>query len=284
MLQRFVIAGLVSVTLLAGCRRESETNREEFSGAMKADDGKSYIPVNVPDRKGDAILGAITANAEQQPKTEEKEAAEEVHIDATSAQALGDSIVHMATANDWKRLPEVLAVEQAEGLQPLTDTLIPFMTAAGEFRKAAAEKFAAHAIVLPVQEPWLVQLTNLANELTVTAEEAGDTDAKLIFTAGPADAADAHKIELAAKKVEDVWHVLLTDFQAPADPAALGLEKKAGDLEDLATRVRDGGVADADAAKAELDKVGAGTYERAAPPKEGGEQEQENAEQTEAQK
>lgn len=258
-----LLVGLVLAVLATGCRRESASTRDELAGVIETDDGKSYIPIRVPERKSDTLLGAVAAGAEQ-PKEEEGAATEEPQVDDSSAEALGNSIVQMAKANDWQRLPDLLVAEQAEAVRGMIDGLGPFLVATGKFRQAAAGKFDAHAIVIPLQDAWLQQLASLANELTVEVPEPGEEEARLEFTLGPADAAEPQKLEMTARKVEDRWKLSLTDFQAPSDPAALALDKKAQDLEDLTIRVQDNNVADADAAKIELEKVATGTYEPAA--------------------
>ncbi|MBI4581135.1 MAG: hypothetical protein HY718_15635 [Planctomycetes bacterium] len=211
------------------------------------------------------MLGPIAAA--DQPATERPAAPEEVRIDDSSAQGIADAVTHMASMNDWTRLPEVLLAEQAEAMRAMIDAVAPFAEAVGDFRKAANEKFAGHAIQIQVPDAWLQHLIDMADELHATVEEAGDEEAKVMLTAGPADSTDARKIELTARRIDNGWRLALPDFQAPPDPAQVAkeLEGKTAAFADLTRRMHEDDIADVDAAKSEVEKVLAGDYEVARP-------------------
>jgi hypothetical protein len=255
---------------LVACNKDTSPP-EDFVGVMESG-GHRYSPVSVPNRKAEGLLGPIAAAEQPAEKKGEKEGAGEApKIDSSSAQAIGDSFVKMVNANEWKYLPSYLVPEQAEGFKPIIDAVAPFATAVGELNKAAREKFEGHAVVITVSDTWLQHLVDMANELKVEVQPAGDEEAKVIFTAGPADAADARKIECTAKKTDQGWRLALPDFQAPSDPNTVttALEGKADGFKDIAARIGKDDLKDAEAAKAEAEKVMAGSYKPAEGAKEG---------------
>jgi hypothetical protein len=258
-----VLSGLVPAVLLAGflagCRRESVADREEFAGVMTSTDGRGFIPIKLPERKGDSILGAVTAGGDQ-PREQRSDAVEQAAIDDSSAEAIGQSLVEMAASNDWTHLADLLVDDQADAVHDLIHDLGPFTAAVGEFNRAVEERFDAHAVVIEMREFWLEQLAALANQLSFEVQAADDDEATVVFVAGHPDAIQPRRVELIARRTEDGWRLMFPDFQPTPDPSRLELDRKAEAFRDLTNRVRNDDVRDAAEAEAEVDKVIAGTY------------------------
>lgn len=255
-------AGVLLAGLLGGCRRESAAEREEFAGVMTSPGGRGLIPITLPHRKGESILGAAAAPGEQ-PREQRREAAEQPPLDVSSPEAVGHALAQIAADDDWMRLPDLLVDDQAHVLDDLIDQLAPFATAVGEFNRAADERFETHAVVIEMQEAWLEQLAALANELHVEVELAGGDDVPVLFISGHPDALQPRRVELVARSSDDGWRLMFPNFRAPLDPAALELDRKAEAFRDLVNRIRNDEVRNAIEAEAEAEKVIAGTYEMA---------------------
>jgi len=255
-----LVFGFLLVLLPSACRRDSSAIREEFAGAIKSDDGAAYLPIIVPERRSDSILGPISA-AEQLPSSD-KPSGEGLVIHDSTPEAVGQTVVKIAASNDWKRLPDLLVTEQADSMKEMTDVLA-FTAAVGEVRKAAAEEFNGHAIVINMDQAWLQHLTDMADELSFEIVNADGDQARVVFTTGPPDAANARKIEWTARNTDDGWRLMLPDFERPSDPYAVtgSLEDKPQAFRDLAARIRERGVVDAAAADLQVEKVMDGTYE-----------------------
>lgn len=272
-----VLTGLVLAALLVGCNNDSKSDREEYAGVMGGEEGRALIPVNVPPRKGDTILGPIAASAEP-PKAEKSDAkdaeAEEVKVDDSSAEAVAHSLVEIVKTGDFAKLPDVVPPEQSEQMGQMVAAYGPIAKAARQLKLAFQEKFPDGGLdgVFPIS-PTLDGL--IAAELNVEVKSVSDEEATASFMVGPE--ATAKKIELTIKKFDQAWRVVLPDFAPPADIEATAKQDEGKDaaFADIAKRVESGDLKDVDAVKAQLTEVAAGTYK----PAEGAEGSSESADQ-----
>lgn len=253
-------AGVLLAGLLGGCRRESVAEREEFAGVMTSPGGRGLIPITLPQRKGESILGAAAAPGEQ-PREQRGEVAEQPPLDVSSPEAVGQALAQIASANEWTRLPDLLVDDQADAVRDLIDELALFATAVGEFNRAADERFETHAVVIEMREAWLEQLAALAGELRVEVGSVGGDEVPVMFVSGHPDALQPRRVELVARRSDEGWRLMFPNFRAPVDPAALELDRKAEAFRDLVNRIRNDEVRNAIEAEAEAEKVIAGTYE-----------------------
>ncbi len=252
----------VLLALSAACNRET-TPPPKFAEVMDGPGNRKLVPITVPDRKDESLLGAMAAVEQPAAAKERDSGAEGIKIDDSSPVALARSMQQMASAMDWNKLPDVLVPEQAESMRGMIDSVAPFLAATGEFHKALADKLAGAPIALEVKDAWLQQLVQLSGGLNVEdAPAAEGEEAQVSLTVGPADAADAKKLQWTAKKENDAWKLAIPDFEAPADPAVVAteLEGKTAGFKDLAKRIESEDLQDADATKAEVDKVMSGEY------------------------
>jgi hypothetical protein len=171
-------------------------------------------------------------------------------LDTSTAEAAANAYVMVMKTARLQELPQLLIPEQQDTAKQLIEALGPAIAATTHLKKALHDK-------LPDQQmPGDVASMMGGAEITVEKVEVNATDAN----AATATFTDAKKGETETRNLKNIdgkWHIEETKLPSAEQIEQMKtlMEKIAPALEDVATRVENGEIADAAALEGEMKKV-----------------------------
>ncbi|HOB76179.1 MAG TPA: hypothetical protein PKG54_16825 [Phycisphaerae bacterium] len=211
--------------------------------------GGRLTPVRLTKRDKSSLI-APAASGETPPAVGGPAAATpqstEVTVDTSTPEAAAQSFVAILKSGQFALLPDIIVSEQQETLQQMIRLTQPVQEALAELERAIAEKFPGHAFRmggLSVGMPADVQITNI---------EVGDTEATATF-----EAAGRPAEPIKFRQIDGKWRVEAPLFnQAPSEDDVQAMSevstKLANAFRDVAAKINDGSITDAQAIPAEL--------------------------------
>ena len=250
MVRCLIVCGCLALLLAVPACRQDNNPPPPHNEVMSAD-GQSYMPIRLKATgRDESLLGAAASTEEAKPA--KAAAAEPVEIvpDTTSAEGVARSYAELVNAGMVSRLPEVLVAEQGDAVTEVAETLSPVSEAIAALKRAVADQLPDAKVAIP----------GAGEEVAATVENPGDAEAEVKLTMTNA-AGETTEMTAKARKVEEAWRLEVPDLETRLTEAATAAEGKLEQYRNMTARVRAGEFKDAEALTAELEKIGAGTYE-----------------------